>query len=137
MNIEDKERELIEEFEMFDDWMDKYNYIIDIGKNSPDLESSYRTDENLVSGCTSQVWLHHEFKNGKLYFFSDSDAFIPKGIVAIIQRIYSDNEPSEIIHHKPVFIEKTGLSNHLTPNRANGLASMIDRIKGIAARYIS
>ncbi|MGE5355713.1 MAG: SufE family protein [Deltaproteobacteria bacterium] len=136
MNISEREKEIIDEFEMFDDWMDKYNYIIDIGKNSKGIDDVHKIDENLVFGCTSQVWLFHQFKDGKLYFFCDSDAFIPKGIVTILKRIYDESEPLEIMNHMPVFMEKTGLSKHLTPNRTNGLVSMIEKIRSIANGYL-
>jgi cysteine desulfuration protein SufE len=136
MGIRENELEVIDEFEMFDDWMDKYNYIIDLGKNSPGIDQNLKTKENLVFGCTSQVWLLHEIKDSRLFFYGDSDAFIPKGIVSIILRIYSGSKPIDIVEHKPVFMERTGLLSHLTPNRANGLASIIERIKTIARQNL-
>jgi cysteine desulfuration protein SufE len=132
MDIWQRENEVIEELELFDDWMDKYNHIIDIGKNSPGIAEEFKTKENMVFGCASQVWVYHEIKDGKMYFFGDSDALIPKGIVSIILRIYSGSSPEDIVEHKPVFVEQTGLLNNLTPNRSNGLASMIQRIKTLA-----
>ena len=132
MTIKDKELELIEDFEMFEDWMDKYNFIIGVGKEMKDLPENYKNENNLVSGCTSQVWLQSEFKDGKLYFKADSDALIPKGIAAIVVKLYSGHTPGEIVVHKPEFIQKIGLEQHLSPNRANGLASMINKIKSEA-----
>ncbi|MBK7096299.1 MAG: SufE family protein [Saprospiraceae bacterium] len=136
MGIRENELEVIDEFEMFDDWMDKYNYIIDLGKHSPVIDESLKTKENLVYGCTSQVWLYYEIRDGKLFFSGDSDAFIPKGILSIILRIYSGNIAKDIADHVPVFLDRTGLLSHLTPNRANGLASIIERVKSIAKQNL-
>ena len=136
MNIREKEQEVIEEFEMFDDWIDKYNYIIDLGKNTPGLAEEFKTKENLVFGCTSQVWVCYIIDDGKMIFSGDSDAFIPKGIVSLILRIYSGSKACDIVDHVPIFMEQTGLLSHLTPNRANGLASMIDRIKNMARQNL-
>lgn len=132
MDIWQRENEVIEELELFDDWMDKYNHIIDIGKNSPGISDEFKTKENMVFGCASQVWVYYEMKDGRMFFFGDSDALIPKGIVTIILRIYSGSSPGEIVEHKPVFVERTGLLSNLTPNRSNGLASMIQKIKFMA-----
>ncbi len=135
MTILEKEKELIEEFELFDDWMDKYTYIIDMGKHSCQT-SEIRKPENLVRGCNSQVWLDARFDDGKMFFRADSDALIPKGIAQILVRVYSDNSPTEIIEHKAEFINKIGLEQHLSPNRANGLVSMLNKIKEISKTYL-
>jgi cysteine desulfuration protein SufE len=135
MTIKEKEKGLIEEFELFDDWMDKYNYIIDIGKEMTGFSGEEKNDNNLVSGCTSRVWLLADFIDGKLYYRADSDALIPKGIAALLIKLYSGNSPEEIMVHDPVFIKKIGLEQHLSPNRANGLASMINKMKDYAKYY--
>ena len=135
MTINDKERELIDEFGLFEDWMDKYNYIIELGKGLEKMPVGEKNDENLISGCTSQVWLVSEFKDGKVYFKADSDALIPKGIAALLVGLYSGEKPDEILKHHPVFILETGLQQHLSPNRANGLASMLNKIKSTAGYY--
>lgn len=132
MDILQRENEIIEELELFDDWMDKYNHIIDLGKNSPGIVEEFKTKQNLVFGCASQVWVYDEMKDGRMFFYGDSDALIPKGIVSVILRIYSGSSPEEIVKHEPVFVERTGLLGNLTPNRSNGLASMIQRIKTLA-----
>ncbi len=132
MKIEDIENELIEDFSMFEDWMDKYNYIIGMGKEMEPLPDNLKTANTLVSGCTSQVWLNSEYKDGKLYFQADSDALIPKGIAAILVKMYSGYSAAEILNHTPKFIKEIGLEQHLSPNRANGLASMINKIKHVA-----
>ena len=116
--MKEKEEELIQEFEMFDDWMDKYNYIIELGKDLPMIDPQFKTEEFLISGCQSQVWLHPEYKDGKLYFSADSDAVITKGIVNLL---ILDNDLS--------YLDAIGLKNHLSPTRSNGLASMIKQIK--------
>ena len=136
MTIKEKEQELIEEFDLFEDWMDKYNYIIDFGKNSGDLSEEEKSESNLVRGCTSQVWLLAEMKDGKVYYRADSDALIPKGIAALLVKLYSDSSPKDIIEHDPVFIKEIGLEQHLSPNRANGLASMINKIKSFAGDFL-
>ena len=136
MTIQEKEKELIEEFDMFDDWMEKYTYIIDMGKhvcNTIDIKNQ----ENLVAGCNSQVWLDSRFEDGKVFFRTDSDALLPKGIAQMLVRIYSGNSPQKIIEHDPVFIKEIGLEEHLSPNRANGLVSMLNKIKAIAKTYIN
>jgi len=135
MTIKEKEQELIEDFELFEDWMDKYNYIIELGKGINALQEEEKNEKNLVNGCTSQVWLLAEMKDGKVYYRADSDALIPKGIAALLVKLYSGNSPKDIMEHDPVFIKETGLEQHLSPNRANGLASMINKIKSYAGYY--
>ncbi len=135
MKIEEKEKELIEEFEMFDDWMDKYTYIIDMGKHSCSI-NDIRDEKNLVQGCNSQVWLDARYEDGKMFFRADSDALIPKGIAQMLVRIYSGNSPADIVNHNPVFVKEIGLEEHLSPNRANGLVSMINKMKNISKSFV-
>jgi len=135
MKIEEKEKELIEEFEMFDDWMDKYTYIIDMGKHSCSI-NDIRDEKNLVQGCNSQVWLDARYEDGKMFFRADSDALIPKGIAQMLVRIYSGNSPADIVNHNPVFVKEIGLEDHLSPNRANGLVSMINKMKNISKSFV-
>jgi cysteine desulfuration protein SufE len=127
--MKEKENELIQEFEMFDDWMDKYNYIIELGKDLPMIDPQYKTEEYLISGCQSQVWLHPEMRDGKLYFSADSDAIITKGIVNLLIRVLSGHTPQEILDNDLSYLDAIGLKNHLSPTRSNGLASMIKQIK--------
>lgn len=136
MSLEIKDQEIIDEFEFFEDWMEKYNYIIDLGKNLEPLAENLRIEENLISGCTSKVWVTSEYKDDKMEFKADSDALIPKGIVALILKLFNGEKPEDILKYNPEFISKIGLQQHLSPNRANGLASMIDRIKLLSAKNI-
>ena len=126
-SVEAIQQEIIEEFSMFDDWMDKYAYIIEIGKNLPPMNDTLKTEENLVSGCQSQVWISPKMEDGKITFFADSDAFITKGMAAILWRIFNNRTPEEILNTKLDFIDKIGLGEHLSMNRANGLKGMIDK----------
>ena len=133
--MKEMEDELIQEFEMFDDWMDKYNYIIELGKDLPMIDPQFKTEEFLISGCQSQVWLHPEEKEGKLYFSADSDAIITKGIVNLLIRVLSGHTPQEILDNDLSYLDTIGLKNHLSPTRSNGLASMIKQIKLYALAY--
>ncbi|MBO6080390.1 MAG: SufE family protein [Bacteroidales bacterium] len=133
--MKEMEEELIQEFEMFDDWMDKYNYIIELGKDMPMIDPQFKTEEFLISGCQSQVWLHPEEKDGKLYFTADSDAIITKGIVNLLIRVLSGHTPQEILDNDLSYLDTIGLKNHLSPTRSNGLASMIKQIKLYALAY--
>jgi len=133
--MKEMEDELIQEFEMFDDWMDKYNYIIELGKDLPMIDPQFKTEEFLISGCQSQVWLHPEEKDGKLYFSADSDAIITKGIVNLLIRVLSGHTPQEILDNDLSYLDTIGLKNHLSPTRSNGLASMIKQIKLYALAY--
>lgn len=137
MTIEETEQEIIEEFEIFDDWMQKYEYIIDLGKSLPIIEEKYKTSDKLIKGCQSQVWLHSELKDGKIIFTADSDAIITKGIVALMIRVLSNHTPEEIMNAKLDFVEKIGLTQHLSPTRSNGLLSMIKQMKMDALAYSS
>ena len=127
-SVEAIQQEIIEEFSMFDDWMDKYAYIIEIGKNLPPMNDTLKTEENLVSGCQSQVWISPKMEDGKIIFFADSNAFITKGMAAILWRIFNNRTPEEILNTKLDFIDKIGLGEHLSMNRANGLKGMIDKL---------
>lgn len=137
MTIEETEQEIIEEFEIFDDWMQKYEYIIDLGKSLPIIKEKYKTSDKLIKGCQSQVWLHSELKDGKIIFTADSDAIITKGIVALMIRVLSNHTPEEIMNAKLDFVEKIGLTQHLSPTRSNGLLSMIKQMKMDALAYSS
>ena len=128
--------EIIETFEMFDDWLEKYQYIIDLGKQLPTMDEAHKTEENLLQGCQSQVWLIHEFREGKLHFQANSDAAIVSGLIALVMTIYNDHSPSYIVEVEPEFIEKIGLASHLSSTRSNGLNAMIAKIKQTAAAYL-
>ena len=126
--------EIIEDFSMYDDWNDKYEYLIEFGKSLPLIDEQYKTEDNRIHGCQSKVWLHGELKDGKLYFLADSDAIITKGIVGLLVKVLSGHTPKEIADADLYFIGKIGLQEHLSPTRANGLVSMIKKMKtyGIA-----
>jgi cysteine desulfuration protein SufE len=135
MSIEETEQEIIEEFEMFDDWMQKYEHLIDLGKSLPVIDEKDKTDDRLIKGCQSRVWMKSELKDGKVYFTADSDAIITKGMVALMIRVLSGHTPDEIINAKLDFVEKVGLTKHLSPTRSNGLLSMIKQMKLDALAY--
>lgn len=130
------EEEIISEFELFgNDWEGKYEHLIDLGKNLPLIDEKFKNENYLIKGCQSQVWLHAEMKDGKLFFTGDSDAAIPKGIVALMIRVLSGHSPKEILDADLDFINKIGLKEHLSPTRANGLVSMIKQMKTYALAY--
>jgi cysteine desulfuration protein SufE len=135
MSIEEKQREIISEFNMFTDWMEKYEYIIDLGKDLPIIDEMYKTDDNLIRGCQSRVWLHAEMNEGKLHFTADSDAIITKGLVALVVRALTDETPQNIADADLHFVKAIGLNEHLSPTRSNGLASMIKQMKMYAFAY--
>ncbi len=135
MTIEEIQNELIEEFSMFDDWMQRYEYMIDLGKTMPLIEDNLKTDEKLIKGCQSKVWLHSELTDNKVVFTADSDAIITKGIVAILIRTFSNQSPQDILDANTEFIDEIGLKEHLSPTRANGLVSMIKQMKLYALAY--
>lgn len=135
MKIEEIENEIIEEFSNFDDWMDKYNYIIEFGKSLPLIEQKYKTISNLIEGCQSQVWLNADLENGKIIFKADSDAIITKGIVGLLIRTLTDQTPDDILNAKLEFVDKIGLKEHLSPTRANGLTAMIKQMKLYALAF--
>ena len=129
MTIKEIQEEIIDEFSMFDDWMDRYEYIIDLGKSLPMIDTSHKLDENLIKGCQSKVWLHSELKGESLVFTADSDAILTKGIVALLLRVFSDQKAEDILAADTKFIDEIGLKEHLSPTRANGLVSMLKQIK--------
>ena len=129
MTIEEIENQLVEEFSLFDDWMDKYNYIIEMGNSLPVIDEKYKTDKYLISGCQSKVWLLAEMKDGNVIFKADSDAIITKGIVNILIRVLSNQTPDNILNANLDFLDKIGLKEHLSPTRSNGLTSMIKQMK--------
>lgn len=129
MNIKEKEQEIISEFEMFDDWMDKYNYIIETGKSVPVIDPQYKQDQFLIKGCQSQVWLQAGMEDGKVIFKADSDALITRGIVGLLIRVLSGQPPQDIVVADLAFIDAIGLKEHLSPTRSNGLVNMIKQMK--------
>jgi len=129
MTISETEEQIMEEFSMFEDWMDKYNYLIEIGKNLPLIEEQYKTDQYVITGCQSKVWLHAAYREGKVFFTADSDAIITKGIVSLLIRVMSGQSPDDIINADMGYIDRIGLREHLSPTRSNGLTSMIKQMK--------
>lgn len=135
MTIQEIQDEIVDEFAMFDDWMQRYEYMIDLGKSLPLIDENLKIDENLIKGCQSKVWVHGELVDNKLVFTADSDAIITKGIIAILIRAFSNQHPSAIIEANTDFIDEIGLKEHLSPTRANGLVSMIKRLKLYAVAF--
>jgi cysteine desulfuration protein SufE len=129
LTIQEIQEEIIEEFAFFDDWMEKYEYIIDLGKNLPLIDAQYKTEAHLIKGCQSQVWLHAANKAAKVSFTADSDAIITKGIIALLIRVLSDQSAKDIAEADLYFIDKIGLKEHLSPTRSNGLVSMVKQMK--------
>lgn len=129
MSINEIQDELIEEFSLFTDWMEKYEYIIQLGKELPLIDEQYKIEENLIKGCQSRVWLHADHQNGKVLFTADSDAIITKGLVSMVVRVLSDHTPQEIVNAELYFVDKIGLREHLSVTRSNGLLSMIKQMK--------
>ncbi|MDG1451542.1 MAG: SufE family protein [Polaribacter sp.] len=129
MTIKEIQQEIIEEFSMFEDWMDRYEYIIDLGKSLPIINDKFKLDENLIKGCQSKVWLYSELENETIKYSADSDAILTKGIAALLLRVYSGQKPADILTTETNFIDAIGLKEHLSPTRANGLVSMIKQIK--------
>lgn len=135
MNIETIQADLIDEFSMFDDWMDRYEHMIDLGKSLPLIDPKFKTEDNIIKGCQSKVWLHADIDNEKVVYTADSDAIITKGIVAILIRVFSNQSPNTILNTSTDFIDEIGLKEHLSPTRANGLVSMVKKIKMYALAY--
>jgi len=129
MTIQESQEEIVEEFALFDEWMDKYEHIIELGKDLPIIEEQFKTEDNLIKGCQSRVWLHADLDGGNIVFTADSDAIITKGIIALVIRVFSNHTPKEIAQSELFFIDKIGLKEHLSPTRSNGLVSMIKQIK--------
>lgn len=137
LSINEIQDTIIEEFSFFDQWMDKYEYMIDLGKKLPLIDEQYKTEGHLIPGCQSQVWLHAEGKDGVIHFSADSDAIITKGIIALLVQVLSGQSAKDIASSDLYFIEKIGLTRHLSPTRSNGLLSMVKRMKGIGASLSS
>lgn len=135
MNIKDIQKEIVGEFSMFDDWMQRYEYMIELGKSLPLIKEEYKTEDHIIKGCQSKVWVHAELEGDELVFTADSDAIITKGIIAILIRAFSHQKPQDIIDADTAFIDEIGLKEHLSPTRANGLVSMIKQLKLYAVAY--
>ena len=133
--INDIQEEIVSEFVIFDDWMDRYNYLIELAKDLPVIDAKMKTNEYLIRGCQSKVWLNAELQDGKIHFTADSDAIITKGIISLLIRVLSDRTPKEIMNANLDFIDKIGLRQNLSPTRANGLVSMIKQMKMYAIAY--
>jgi cysteine desulfuration protein SufE len=137
MTIEDKQQEIVSEFSLFDDWMEKYEYIIDLGKDLPLIDENLKTEDRLIEGCQSRVWLNSEIVDGKMKFTADSDAIITKGIIGLLIRVLNSEEPKTVVETDLHFIKDIGLQEHLSPTRANGLAGMVKRMKIDALKHIT
>ena len=135
MNTETIKGELINEFSMFEDWMERYEYMIELGKSLPLIDPQLKTEDNIIKGCQSKVWVHADLSEEKLVFTADSDAIITKGIIAILIRVFSHQHPDAILEADTTFIDKIGLREHLSPTRANGLVSMIKQLKMYAIAF--
>lgn len=135
MSIAEIQEEIVDEFSMFDDWMQRYEYMIELGKSLPLIDEAYKTEENIIKGCQSKVWVHAELQGDQLVFTADSDAIITKGIIAILIRALSGQHPKDIVDADMKFIDEIGLKDHLSPTRANGLVSMIKQLKLYAVGY--
>ena len=133
MTLEEKKQQVIEDFSLYDEWLDKYEYLIELGKSLEGFPEEKKTEDRLIKGCQSRVWLDHELKDGKLYFQADSDAIITKGIISLLVSVYSGRTPQEIAADDFAFVAEIGLKENLSPTRANGLVSMIETIKTVAA----
>jgi|TARA_B100001093_G_scaffold72463_1_gene63050 cysteine desulfuration protein SufE len=133
--IADRQKEVIEEFSLFEDWMQRYEYMIELGKSLPLISKKHKTEDNIIKGCQSKVWIHAALEKDQLVFTADSDAIITKGIIAILIRVFSNQHPKAILNSNTNFIDQIGLKEHLSPTRANGLVSMIKQIKMYAVAY--
>ena len=136
-SIQDIQNDIIEEFEMFEEWMEKYEHIIELGKTLPLIDLKYKTEEYIIKGCQSQVWLHADYQNGNVIYTADSDAVMTKGIIALLVRTFSNQQPNNIVNAKTDFIDKIGLKEQLSPTRANGLLSMVKQMKLYALAFQS
>jgi cysteine desulfuration protein SufE len=135
MNFKEVQQDIVGEFSVFDDWLDKYNYLIELGNDLPVIDPAYKTSEYLINGCQSKVWLHAELKDGKLEFVADSDAVIVKGIVALLVKVFNGRTPDEILENDLFFIDQIGLSQNLSPTRSNGLLAMVKKMRLYALAY--
>ena len=137
MNLEEAQNDIVDEFSIFEDWLDRYNYLIELGNDLPEIDPQYKTNEYLINGCQSKVWLHADLVDGKLVYIADSDAIIVKGIAALLVKVMSGRTPEEIVNNKLFFIEEIGLSQNLSPTRSNGLLAMVKKMKLYALAYKS
>jgi cysteine desulfuration protein SufE len=129
MTIKEIQEEIIDEFDMFEDWMERYEHLIELGKSLPIIDAQYKVDENIIKGCQSKVWLHSELQGDKIQYTADSDAILTKGLVALLLRVFTNQTPQDILAADTQFIDEIGLKEHLSPTRANGLVSMLKQIK--------
>ena len=129
MTIREIQEEIIDEFNLFDDWMERYEYLIELGKSLPLIDDQYKIEENIIKGCQSKVWLYSKMNDSKINFTADSDAILTRGLVALLLRIFTNQTPKDILAADTIFIDKIGLKEHLSPTRANGLVSMLRQIK--------
>ena len=134
-NLNETQKEIVEEFSVFEDWLDKYNYLVELGNDLPELDPAYRTSEYLINGCQSKVWLHADYVDGRLQFNADSDAIIVKGIVALLVKLMNNRTPAEILDNELFFIDDIGLSQNLSPTRSNGLLAMVKKMRLYALAY--
>ena len=135
MTITEIQEEIIDDFELFEDWMQRYEFIIETGKSLPQIKESNKSDDNLIRGCQSKVWLHADYSDGKMIYSADSDAILTKGIISLLLRVYNNKTPEEVLAAEPYFIDRIGLKEHLSPTRANGLLSMVKQIKLLALAH--
>lgn len=134
-SIDEIQDEIIDEFSVFDDWMDKYALLIDLGNSLPPIEEKYKTNENLIEGCQSRVWLQADYRDGRIWFEAESDAIIVKGIVSLLVRVLSGRTPDEILNADLYFIDRIGLTEHLSPTRSNGLLAMVKQMRMYALAF--
>ena len=135
MTIKEIQEEIVDEFSMFDDWMGRYEYLIELGKSLPLIDEEYKTEDNIIKGCQSKVWVHGELIDNKVIFTADSDAILTRGLVGLLLRVFSEHKPQEIIDANTNFIDEIGLKEHLSPTRANGLISMLKQLKLYAIAF--
>ncbi|MCP4314268.1 MAG: SufE family protein [Bacteroidetes bacterium] len=135
MNLNEVQKDIVEEFSIFEDWLDRYNYLIELGNDLPEIDPQYKSNEYLINGCQSKVWLHADLEDGKLVFNADSDAIIVKGIVALLVKVMNGRTPDEIVENKLFFIDEIGLSQNLSPTRSNGLLAMVKKMRLYAIAY--
>lgn len=135
MTIRELELEIVDEFSIYENWMEKYEYIIELGKDLPLIEDEFKTDNYIIKGCQSRVWVHANYNDGKVFLTADSDAIITKGIIALLIKVLSNQSPEDILSAKLNFIDQIGLTSHLSPTRANGLLGMVKQIKNFAMVY--
>ena len=135
MNLNETQKNIVEEFSVFEDWLDKYNFLIELGNELPEINPLYKTNEYLINGCQSKVWLHADLVDGKLIFSADSDAIIVKGIVALLVKVLNERTPDEIVENELFFIDEIGLSQNLSPTRSNGLLAMVKKMRLYAIAY--